>query len=1590
MSFFNSIRKYKRITSFVLVLNICFQILLPTVSLSNNKISAKGTGTPVSASTSNMVDGYTGDFKYSVPLVNLPGPNGENVPINLNYHAGIKVNQSASWIGLGWDYNPGEISRQIVNAPDDYNGKLVNEMNKNIWKYGALYNNNLNNWPTTIGAPSYSNYKSGDTKTAFRGLTVGERKLMLDNGNLGSDLSMFDRDANSNYRFKRHISPHKSLAYDQYFVNGGLTGVIKPYYLGQVNIYTGEYDAQKYYNFSTGNKAAQFYFENSTRHNIDISPSSINSPDIVNQTTNQIHSGTRVKYFTNQEIRDNSKLFNNSTNTGFLDYKPTSNTTTDRRSLEDPSLIGAFQITDPSGVTYHYSLPVYAYEEMNYNSGNSGFYFQITKNRYASSWKLTAITGQDYQDSNNNYTVDEGDSGYWINYNYSLWTDDYFWSSQRYGYKTDFSIAQKFISYMAGSATGNRYSKLKSNSNGHTQSYYLNYIQTSTHTAFFIKSIRKDEQSYDVIKSPTNYPKPKALLKLDKIVLLRNENKNLLINATPLSTNDFDSRFNNNISTDNSYGIKNDQNFIHITKYKDKESDIKKYAIKIIDLETNYSLAKKYYGNINNQYIHITADDYYPGGSFGALYGDAVAWKNYSFASYSDELNSGKLTLKKINFYDLNGTKITPSIDFSYDETDPLKNPDFNQYKTDLWGYYKSDYINSHYVTNISKDDVDAWSLKEINTSLGGKIRIQYESDVYNQEGFAGEEPFSFLPCKFGNIGCNFNNSISVNTPHLIFPVKTFNVSSSGYNSLTFEDNDFWPYYYDVKPMCPQQSGYFSQSFSIYNYLEKCYKKAIGVEPILPITNPINYKYSIYQPPTVKLVRKGIIGPVFKNTTCPGSLAMPTIPTSYDGTLYYSSANSEQSILDGTGCTSSSTEKTSGYGVDFHVYFRSYLYGGGIRVKQIDVNDPTKSDVYTQKFTYGNGYCPVVPKPMSLSTSNGPSPYDLNMNTKSLIHSSANSNVGYDNMTTISINNSGENLGSIIQYFYNNIINPIEMGGGAISRTYLNMGSGQVSMNFAAGCNIGFYPGPFTYLDNVPFYNITINLKTNNYFSCQLGNLIRTSVFNTNSQEISSTTYNYFVNGIQERFNFGEISSDEYKIPKIKSVPPSYSNSSCKQTAYEAISRDYYNYNFSDSYNYNSYLWNTTTTTDGITITKSTLEMDPYTGAPTKVVINDPTQGKFETYTKYAYKNASLYPTFGLKTSNETNRNLLILTENNKTIKGGKYVINESKVNYSNNYPTRTFDNTTKKYKTTNIIKPWFRLNETYTRLLDDDILTSKVVTASDFRKTSTGTLYDSENNRIEEEGLNNRKTASKWGYNNHYKLADISNANYNSFTFSSFEDQINYTSSEIHFGGEITNGNYKCGNTTGVIDNIPTLIKPHTGIAMAKAPNNNFGPIFNTDNFEIGRTYVAKVWVHKSSSANASLSMSLSGSTNITKNIFKSDAANITVDDWTLMTLEITVPENFDLTQPHSLSVILGNFNGGGQNYPNAYFDDLSFHPKDAVITGNVYNNDNGLLIAQLDNENFATTYEYDNAGRITATYKEYIGGIKKVSTSTYHFAKP
>jgi hypothetical protein len=86
-----------------------------------------------SINAKDLVNTFSGDFNYNIPLMDVGG-----YPINLYYTGGVSMEQEAGWVGLGWNLNPGTVTRNMRGIPDDFNGKdtLVQTQNvkpNNTW-----------------------------------------------------------------------------------------------------------------------------------------------------------------------------------------------------------------------------------------------------------------------------------------------------------------------------------------------------------------------------------------------------------------------------------------------------------------------------------------------------------------------------------------------------------------------------------------------------------------------------------------------------------------------------------------------------------------------------------------------------------------------------------------------------------------------------------------------------------------------------------------------------------------------------------------------------------------------------------------------------------------------------------------------------------------------------------------------------------------------------------------------------------------------------------------------------------------------------------------------------------------------------------------------------------------------------------------------------------------------------------------------------------------------------------------------------------------------------------------------------------------
>lgn len=80
--------------------------------------------------SSEMVNTFTGEFSYNLPLMSVPGPHGSGYPITLNYTSNMSPETDASWVGFGWNVSSGAVTRSRKGFADDLNGSEVTYYNK--------------------------------------------------------------------------------------------------------------------------------------------------------------------------------------------------------------------------------------------------------------------------------------------------------------------------------------------------------------------------------------------------------------------------------------------------------------------------------------------------------------------------------------------------------------------------------------------------------------------------------------------------------------------------------------------------------------------------------------------------------------------------------------------------------------------------------------------------------------------------------------------------------------------------------------------------------------------------------------------------------------------------------------------------------------------------------------------------------------------------------------------------------------------------------------------------------------------------------------------------------------------------------------------------------------------------------------------------------------------------------------------------------------------------------------------------------------------------------------------------------------------
>jgi hypothetical protein len=101
-------------------------------------------------------------------------------------------------------------------------------------------------------------------------------------------------------------------------------------------------------------------------------------------------------------------------------------------------------------------------------------------------------------------------------------------------------------------------------------------------------------------------------------------------------------------------------------------------------------------------------------------------------------------------------------------------------------------------------------------------------------------------------------------------------------------------------------------------------------------------------------------------------------------------------------------------------------------------------------------------------------------------------------------------------------------------------------------------------------------------------------------------------------------------------------------------------------------------------------------------------------------------------------------------------------------------------------------------------------------------------------------------------------------------------------------------------------------------------------------------------------------------------------IDGWQRLEEEITIPASAT-----SINIILKSIIG------NSFFDDIRFHPIDGSMMSYVYDPNTLRLMAELDERNYATFYEYDEEGKLIRIKKETEKGIMTIQENRDNIKK-
>ncbi len=1472
--------------------------------------------------------------------------------------------------------------------------------------------------------------------------------------------------------------------YDNYSVLGqGISGAIRPYhykaYLLRQTKMNGDTVRVKSYPLGVNDNAHFRFvddFSNRFQHDVSLDnfqtdaqtpltfsfdPNRLtgeSGSDQFDEEENFLPGSKHVRWYTNRQIlygtgRDvNGDPYPPSTDAaihdGFIDCRALG-----FARLNDDK-VGGYKIVNESGVTYHYALPVYSYDEYQYSGRLDDHLihrFNSLKKieRYAYTWLLTAVTGPDYVDRNANGFADQDDWGYWVTFEYGKWTGAYGWRNPSSGLNKD--LDQEFSIY----------------SKGKKELYYLNSIRTQTHTAIFVKELRLDGKgvlhehpnsvtdeansfegldngSYTELirtyagESYTDYAV--TTLRLTSIYLLRNDDVSSLGSTDDLAEQG--NIYYHSNGQDQDLG-KNTHGRNVIDKFDiagGVASVLEAKCLKKIAFDFDYSLclgtpnsyrsaldvlntgeqttgpsgkltlkSLKVYGYGGGDFLPPMKFTYDKPSTFTAVRSQedppdgGAAWMRLKVADFlSHNFQKGELFYLDVNTSTVYGRIVDVLTDseqldvafystvsggrFGLDEPKMLfrtKNPPFQEGFFDLWGYYKSDfspdYANAatlksenvkRMTTSTSARSVDVWSLREITTSLGSTVEIEYESDVYssalkslsniqikNIELVAGNKTKLTLFENVSEYGLTDNDKINL---RFVTAIK-YTLSNPG--------NDKWQFY------CNDDEKGLIYKWYMDDYWSSV---EIAIESVSGNTLIVDYNFHDRYP----------AGAICLNEQ-PDYKEEDIIQSSEDDCIPLDQLDASAPIFLGGEIISTKVFSP---------------YGGGLRVKKI--TNRSFSRARSTNYEYFNGVTPYEPLGFSIPVERVK---DLNScldviqnGVMDEYRESYYSDI-YDRFRVL-FANARELPGPGVMYEWVRTTEEVEDEHGR--RTFPGKSEYQfevfsprtidISVPWSNGTSNPLYSqlSSFTSYgalnDQTGYEGQVFNLPVNKVsttasyktvirdFTAIMGSLKRVILYDKNGLKMSETVNGYlhddfdaavFLAKLSEFGNQGVI-EEAFADARIILNPDEGETEPDSYTLYGILSKKvrYPSVQVSETtINYKT----------GIVTKVENVAFDYHSGAIVKTRTEDGFGNVFVTETIPAHRK---YGGMGLAYSG--GKNMLTQEAGSTTYRVGQYpgILGADVQTWTNAIP---LVNELGDIETNPSSHNVWRKHENYIWVGDSQVPATDLFPTSSFlpfdfssdppntaqwQKTAEVDLVDVNSNALQAKDINGNYAATRMLSDRIRVRATIANAGYCDFAYSGAEDKLVWGK----FGGNVSPG-------SGVKD--ASQGSSHTGTFGLLINAGDTGFTYEASKSELknpNNVYRASVWVRANSDGSLP-SVELKAETdNQAALSLNGPVESHKSNGWYQLNINFLLPIDSD-----QIKVLLVN-----HATSPVYVDDFRVHPYDATMTSYVYN-EWGELSHILDANNLYTEFTYDDMGRLISTHREtFTYDRTKVAEVKYHYA--